>query len=109
LRLGAALVLLVALSSASIAIARRSGPTFAVSDEALIELSTFNALEGHQRLGPYSRYAWHHPGPLLFYALAPFYKASGLRSQGLAAGARLASRAGLWSGAVGPRLPSRLP
>ena len=80
-------MLLVALSSASIAIARRSGPTFAVSDEALIELSTFNALEGHQRLGPYSRYAWHHPGPLLFYALAPFYQASGLRSTGLAAGA----------------------
>ena len=68
-------------------IARSSSHTFPVSDDAIIELSTLNAAQGHQRLGPYSRYAWHHPGPALFYLLAPFYSGSGGRSAGLASGA----------------------
>jgi hypothetical protein len=70
-----------------VTVARRSSQTFPVSDDAIIELSTLNAAQGQQLLGPYSRYAWHHPGPALFYVLAPFYRASGSRSTGLAAGA----------------------
>lgn len=68
-------------------IARRSAPMFPVSDEAVTELATLNALHGRQWLGPYSRYPWHHPGPALFYLLAPFYEVSGWRATGLAAGA----------------------
>ena len=82
LALASCVFLIVVLS-----IARRSSPTFPVSDEAVIELSTLNALQGHQLLGPYSRYGWHHPGPALYYLLAPFYGLSGERSVGLAAGA----------------------
>jgi hypothetical protein len=82
LALAACVFLIVVLS-----IARRSSPSFPVSDEAVIELSTINALQGHQRLGPYSRYGWNHPGPALYYAIAPFYGLSGKRTVGLAAGA----------------------
>jgi hypothetical protein len=40
-------------------------------DLAVIELSVRNALRGHPLLGPYSRFGWDHPGPALFYLLAP--------------------------------------
>ena len=87
----AGLVFLIVILS----IARRSSPTFPVSDEAVIELSTLNALHGHQLLGPYSRYGWNHPGPALYYLLAPFYGLSGERSVGLAAGALAINMAGV--------------
>jgi hypothetical protein len=80
----AAGVILVALV---LLVARRSGPMFPVADEAVTELATLNAAHGRQLLGPYSRYPWHHPGPALFYLLAPFYEASGRRATGLSAGA----------------------
>jgi hypothetical protein len=38
-------------------------------------------------VGPYSRFQWHHPGPFLFYAVAPFYGLSGFKTAGLSAGA----------------------
>lgn len=31
-------------------------------------------------LGPYSRYGWNHPGPLMFWMLAPLYRALGADS-----------------------------
>ena len=43
-------------------------------DPAVIELSTLRAASGDQLLGPYSRFRVHHPGPMMFYALAPFYE-----------------------------------
>ena len=73
--------------AAVLLIARRAAPMFPVADEAVTELAALNALDGRQFLGPYSRYPWHHPGPALFYLLAPFYEVSGLRAPGLAAGA----------------------
>ncbi len=39
----------------------------------MIELYTIHATHAAQFLGPYSQYGWHHPGPMLFYLLAPFY------------------------------------
>jgi hypothetical protein len=84
----AASVLAVAIVAVSIlTTARGAAPVYPVSDNALIELATINALEGRQLYGPYSRYGWQHPGPLLFYLLAPFYAAAGSRTAGLAAGA----------------------
>ena len=81
-------VLAVAIVAVSVlAAARRAAPAYPVSDKALIELATMNAVDGRQLYGPYSRYGWQHPGPLLFYLLAPFYAAAGSRTAGLAAGA----------------------
>ena len=81
-------VLAVAIVAVSVlAAARRAAPAYPVSDKALIELATINALDGRQLYGPYSRYGWQHPGPLLYYLLAPFYAAAGSRTAGLAAGA----------------------
>jgi hypothetical protein len=90
LAIGAAVFILLVLT-----VARRSSHTYPVSDDAIIELATLNAASGRQLLGPYSRYAWHHPGPALFYALAPFYRGSGNRSTGLASGALLINVAAL--------------
>ena len=38
-------------------------------------------------MGAYSRFQWHHPGPLYFFLIAPFYALSGDKSTGLNAGA----------------------
>ncbi len=56
-------------------------------DAALMELYTLRAASGDQLLGPYSRFYFHHPGPVLFYCLAPFYLALGKNYAALATGA----------------------
>lgn len=91
-----ACLLAVAIVAVSVlTVARRAAPAYPVSDHALIELATINALDGRQLHGPYSRYGWQHPGPLLFYLLAPFYAAAGSRTAGLAAGALVINLAAL--------------
>jgi hypothetical protein len=60
---------------------------FPIGDGALIELYTLHASRGWWDLGPYSRFGWHHPGPLFFYLVVPFYTASQLHSVALNAGA----------------------
>ncbi|HEY3723575.1 MAG TPA: hypothetical protein VGN59_09490 [Acidimicrobiia bacterium] len=50
------------------------------SDWALFELHTRDVFHHLLFVGPYSRYGWNHPGPLLFYTLALPYKLSGSRS-----------------------------
>lgn len=52
-------------------------------DVALIELSTRMATTGDQLLGAYSRYGWHHPGPVWFYVSAPFLWLTGGASRSL--------------------------
>lgn len=65
-----------------------SAPTaYAWGDGALLELYTLHASRGFWLLGPYSHFGWHHPGPLLFYALLPAYALSGFHAFGLNAGA----------------------
>jgi hypothetical protein len=49
----------------------------------VLELYTRLAAEGHQLLGPYSRFGFHHPGPAYFYASVPLYVASGERFVGI--------------------------
>lgn len=49
-------------------------------DWALFELQTRDALHHGVFVGPYSRFGWNHPGPLLFYALAGPYVLLGDRS-----------------------------
>jgi hypothetical protein len=41
-------------------------------DQALIALGVHRAIRFEQLLGPYSRDGFHHPGPAMFYLLAPF-------------------------------------
>ena len=68
-------------------IARAAAPTWPTNDGAMIELYTVHATHATQFLGPYSQYGWHHPGPMFFYLLAPFYELSGHATFGLNAGA----------------------
>lgn len=46
-------------------------------------------------VGPYSRFGWNHPGPLLFWVLALPYRATGAASSGLLLGAAAVNAAAL--------------
>jgi len=71
------ILLTVSLYSAG---ARR---TFPIGDWALIESYTLLAAQGKLLVGPYSRYGWHHPGPLYFWIAAPFYALANFNSAGI--------------------------
>lgn len=73
----------------AILIARGGRPVTPVSDTAIIESYTLYASRAQLLVGPYSRYGWHHPGPLYFYLLAPVYALAGSSTPGLGAGALL--------------------
>lgn len=75
------------LAAFLVAAARQAQPVTPVSDTAVLESYTAYASQGALLVGPYSRYAWHHPGPIYFYLLAPFYTLSGSLTAGLNAGA----------------------
>ena len=85
-RVGGLLLALAVLASITAA-SRRISPMFPVSDEAMTEIYTLQATHGQQLTGPYSRFGWHHPGPVYFYFLVPFYEAARRRTAGLNAGA----------------------
>ena len=55
-----------------VAIARGADRFTPTSDTAVIESYTLQASQGRLLLGPYSRFAWHHPGPFYFFLMAPF-------------------------------------
>jgi hypothetical protein len=57
------------------------------SDHALTELQTRSVGRDEVLLGLYSRDEWNHPGPALFYVLAPFYWLTGGMSVGISIGA----------------------
>jgi hypothetical protein len=48
-------------------------PAVPTADHALLELLTRSTLEGHNALGPYSRFGFRHPGGAMFVWMAPFY------------------------------------
>jgi hypothetical protein len=70
------------------------------SDTAVIETFTRLASHGDLLLGPYSRFQWHHPGPLAFYAMAPVYNLAGATTTSLNAAALLINVA-LFCAAIG--------
>jgi hypothetical protein len=74
---------------------RATAPEYAIGDAAVVELYTLHAARGVWPLGPYSRFGWHHPGPLYFYLLAPLYAAGGFRFVGINAGAAIINIASL--------------
>lgn len=57
------------------------------SDHALTELQTRSVGRDEVLVGLYSRDQWNHPGPALFYVLAPFYWVTGGMSVGIGIGA----------------------
>ncbi len=77
----------LALAFAFVAMARQADNPTSTSDTAVTESFTLLASRGDLLLGPYSRFQWHHPGPVCFYWMAPFYVLSGARTTGLNAGA----------------------
>jgi len=48
-----------------------------LADSAIIEVNVQDAAYGRMLTGPYSRFGWNHPGPLLFVLLAPLYFGTG--------------------------------
>lgn len=67
----------------------------ATSDIAVIESYVRMATRGQLLVGAYSRYQWHHPGPLPFYLMAPLYSLGGARTAALHAGAAILSLASI--------------
>jgi hypothetical protein len=82
-------------AGAAILAARGGRPVTPVSDTAVIESFTLYASRAQLLVGPYSRYGWHHPGPLYFYLLAPVYALAGSSTPGLSAGALLINLASI--------------
>lgn len=87
---GAAATIVIAIF-----IARGGRPATPTSDIAVIESFTLHASRGRLLVGPYSRYGWHHPGPLCFYLFAPVYALAGSSTPGLSAGALLINLASI--------------
>jgi hypothetical protein len=84
----AAFLLLALLVIAALAwYLRSSADAYPISDGAVLEIYTLHAAKGFWPFGPYSQFHWHHPGPLLFYLLAPLYALGGFRTIALHAGA----------------------
>jgi hypothetical protein len=83
-----AVVLLCTFGVLALAMMAQQGPAqWLTGDGAIIELYTIHATRGVQRLGAYSQYGWHHPGPAFFYLLAPLYVLGGRGASALSAGA----------------------
>src|SRR5258708_38471524 len=81
---GAALVLAPAVALVpGIAASPQAPPFFPHGDHAVLEIYTRLAASGDQRLGPYSRFHFHHPGPALFYLSLPVHEAAGRSHEGL--------------------------
>ena len=63
---------------------------YPAGDWAVMEMRILDVGGAHTPLvGPYSRYSWNHPGPLLFWLLAVPYRLSGGRPSSLLLGAAL--------------------
>jgi hypothetical protein len=90
---GVAAVLLAVVVIAPIVAAGIDGlgrTWYPAGDWAMIELRTLDVGTVHTPLvGPYSRYQWNHPGPLLFWVLAVPYRLFGGNPSALLLGAAL--------------------
>jgi hypothetical protein len=85
-RLGILVFVALALTTA-MNFARATPRITTDADFAVTEIYTRLATEGRLVDGPYSRFGWHHPGPLYFYLQAPLYAVSGYRAAALYVGA----------------------
>jgi hypothetical protein len=107
--LGAAVFIVAA---AGLALTRSAEKIFPIGDIAVLEIYVRNAVSGRLLVGPYSRFGWHHPGPIYFYLLALVYRLAGSTTASLSAGAAVIATASIallaWIGArsLGPRTSS---
>jgi hypothetical protein len=81
----------------------------AAGDLALTELQTRDVGLDWIELGPYSRDGWSHPGPALFYALAPLYRLLGSVDVNLAVAALAINAAAIAGMALVARRRGGLP
>jgi hypothetical protein len=70
-------------------------PVVLYGDQALMDLAARRASYLDQLVGPYSRAGFHHPGPAVFYVLAPFVRLLGSSGSGLYLGAIFVNLAAL--------------
>jgi hypothetical protein len=82
-----AIAAILSIAAACVVFLRSTPDAWPYGDAAVIQIYTLQALRGFLKVGPYSQYGWHHPGPLYFYLLVPPYLAAGQRAIGLAFGA----------------------
>ncbi|MBX3190628.1 MAG: hypothetical protein KF819_26745 [Labilithrix sp.] len=75
-----------------------------LADLAQMEYDTRRVWSGDTLLGLASRFGWSHPGPLLFYVLAPFQKLFGSSSTGVYVGTTLLSGAAAIASVVAARI-----
>lgn len=88
----AALAMLLVFVVSAVALLVRWRDDFSpFSDIAITELTVREVGHHAVLLGPYSRFHWWHPGPMLWYLLAIPYRLLGSRSIGLGVGAALIS------------------
>jgi hypothetical protein len=92
------LVALVALSPfvvGAVQILRRGFPPGALfGDRAILALTARDAFSAPVLVGPYSRFYWHHPGPLYFYLLRTWSLVFGQSTVAVVLGATAISTAG---------------
>jgi hypothetical protein len=86
-RLALGLVLAPLAISAIALVVRVGGDYRPYADYAWTELQVRDVGRHEVLIGLYSRDGWSHPGPMLFYMLAPFYRLTGGASIGLGIGA----------------------
>lgn len=80
-RLVAIMFMIVASAPLIIAMIRTIGqPYFPAGDQAVIELRVRDVGRHTPLLGPYSRYGWNHPGPMIYAVLAVPYRLLGAHS-----------------------------
>ena len=70
-------------------VATHGRPYYHYSDQAILALRVGDAMRFHAEVGPHSRFGWSHPGPALFYLLAPVYSLSGTNPRSLLPGSLL--------------------
>ena len=98
--LPAALSALPALIAGVVDLRRFGASTVVHGDLALISWDVERASRAALLVGPYSRFGWHHPGPLLAYWLAPFWWAAGRHLGGLTVGVAVLSAAACSAGVI---------
>jgi hypothetical protein len=87
---GAIALAVLPLVVSAIAFVARVGDDYKPSaDQAWIELQIRDVFHRPVLLGPYSRFGWFHPGPLLYYVLWLPYRLTGSSSASLAVAALL--------------------
>src|SRR5262249_12922901 len=87
------------------AVLDRGVPRFdLVADLAQMEYCTRRVWSGDTLLGLASRFHWSHPGPILFYLLAPFQRVFGVSSTGIYVGTCIVSCAAAAIAVIAARL-----